>query len=104
MTSWEVEVRALDRMLLSFVPYPSDTMPSWISIGTTAVASLPDRIFALPLLILSGLFPPLFRICQLLLVPFALVARSIKYIGVLLQTLFLLQAVLFEAFGDGLNS
>ncbi|GAA5882727.1 hypothetical protein JCM16303_006565 [Sporobolomyces ruberrimus] len=79
-------------------------MPSWISIGTTAVASLPDRIFALPLLILSGLFPPLFPVVKLLLVPFALVAKSIKYIGVLLQTLFLLQAVLFEAFGDGLNS
>jgi hypothetical protein len=79
-------------------------MPSWIGIATTAFASLPERVFPIPLLILGGIVPPLLPFVQLFLVPFNLVAKGIKHVGVVLQLLFLLQAVLFDALGEGLNS
>ncbi|GAA6018466.1 hypothetical protein JCM11491_007008 [Sporobolomyces phaffii] len=79
-------------------------MPSWIALGTTALASVHERLLPIPVLVLGGVFPALLPLFHLVLVPFSLAATSVKHVGVALQALLLLQAVMFEAIGSGLNS
>ncbi|GAA5843750.1 hypothetical protein JCM3766R1_000532 [Sporobolomyces carnicolor] len=80
-------------------------MPSYIALAATALASVHERILPIPLLVLGGAVPQLLPFVQhVLLRPFTLAATVIKHLGLLVQIAFLLQGILFEALGDGLNS
>ncbi|GAA5962172.1 hypothetical protein JCM3765_003885 [Sporobolomyces pararoseus] len=79
-------------------------MPSHIAIATTALASIHERILPIPILILAGIFPFLQRLFPILLFPFSLAAKGVKYAGVIAQALFLLQGIFLGSLGDGLNS
>lgn len=84
--------------------YSSLEMPGYIAIATTALASIHERLLPIPILILAGIFPFLQLLFPIFLFPFNLAAKGVKYVGVVVQAVFLLQGILFESLGDGLNS
>ncbi|GAA5904798.1 uncharacterized protein JCM6883_003909 [Sporobolomyces salmoneus] len=80
-------------------------MPSYIALAAVALASIHERLLTIPLLVLTGVFPPLSTLTQhVLLPPFSWAAKGIKLVGVALQVLYLLEGLVSEAVGEGLNS